>query len=538
MSESLHIQAALAQWRALLGEADVQSDEAALDNYGRTTLTQGTRPAGVLFPTTPAQVQEIVRIAAHHRVPLYPISKGRNWGYGDRTAPSAGQVVVDLGRMNRIIEVNEALAYAVIEPGVTQRQLYEYLRAHHPGLWMDATGAGLEASIIGNTLDRGFGHTPVGDHFQQTCGMEIVLASGEILRTGFGHFPDAHAWHAYPYGVGPVLDGLFTQSNLGIVTRAGIWLMPAPQAFAAFFVSTPRREDLPDLIDRLAPLRLSGLIRSGIHVANDLRVFSARIAYPWDRTGGTTPIPDALRRELAGRLDIGAWNVSGGIYGTPGTVAGTKKAVKRALAGYRVIFLDDFRLACARRLARVLRRVGLGRKFGELLRIVEPAYGLLKGVPSDEFIRGVLWQSRAGETASRDPLDHELGLMWVSPIAPATGAHAQAVHEIAEPIYRKHGFDFLITYTLITERSLACVTNISFDKRDAGQVARAAACYQELMNTLISRGYPPYRTGPGGYAKLHGQGDVFWATCGQIKAALDPRRILAPGRYVPDRWEE
>ena len=158
MSEQPNITAALTEWRAAIGDAAVHSDDATRGQYARTTLITGHAPGAVVYPSDTAQVQAIVRIAAKHRVPLYPISKGRNLGYGDRTAPTPGQVIVDLGRMNRIIEVNEQLAYAVIEPGVTQGRLYQHLKAKHPGLWMDATGAGLEASIIGNTVDRGFGH--------------------------------------------------------------------------------------------------------------------------------------------------------------------------------------------------------------------------------------------------------------------------------------------------------------------------------------------------------------------------------------------
>ena len=121
-------------------------------------------------------------------MPVYPISCGKNWGYGDACAPAAGSAILDLGRMNRILEVNRELAYCVIEPGVTQGQLFNYLRDNKTGLWMDATAAGPESSLVGNTADRGFGHTRYGDHFLTCSGMEIVLADGRVLNTGFGHF--------------------------------------------------------------------------------------------------------------------------------------------------------------------------------------------------------------------------------------------------------------------------------------------------------------------------------------------------------------
>ena len=141
--------------------------------------------------------------------------------------------------MNRILEVNTTSCYAVLEAGVTQGQLWDHLQEQNAGLWFDATAAGREASVVGNALDRGFGHTSYGDHFQSLCGMDVVLPDGRLLQTGFGAYPNARAHRHYRYGVGPFLDGLFVQSNLGIVTRIGLWLMPVRNPFA--LSSFPRR---------------------------------------------------------------------------------------------------------------------------------------------------------------------------------------------------------------------------------------------------------------------------------------------------------
>jgi 4-cresol dehydrogenase (hydroxylating) len=481
-------------------------------------------------------VRDVLRIATKQQVAVHAISRGRNWGYGDAAPPGENQVILDLRRMNRILEVNRALCYAVIEPGVTQGQLYDHLQQNKTGLWMDSSGAGRDASVVGNMLDRGFGHTRYGDHFLTSCGMQVVLGDGRVLNTGLGHYENAKAHRAYHYGVGPFLDGIFTQSNFGVVTQLGVSLMPAPQAFCAFFVFAPNDEDVAPLVERLAALRMQGVLHSTIHIGNDLSILRGKTRYPWELAAGKTPLPPQLRAQLRRRFSLGAWNAGGAIFGTPRTVAATRKELRRALSGFKIAFVNDRTLSLARRAAGLLGWVGLARRPRERLHALEPVYGLLKGIPTDEPLRGVGWRRRdpsATMAEPLDPLDAHVGLLWVAPALPATGPAASAFMRFVEPIYQKHGFDAAVTFTLITDRSLVAVTNISFDRRETDETARAADCYEELTDRLIAEGYIPYRTGPAGMPKLARGSSVFWDVAAQIKHALDPAGIISPGRYVP-----
>jgi len=144
---------AFKEWTSLLGPERARRDQETIERYSRCTLPEGTTPAGVLYPSTTVEIQAIVTIARQAGVSLYPISRGKNWGYGDACAVTHGQVVLDLSGMNRIREVNQDLAYAVIEPGVTQKQLFDHLQEQGIPLWFDCTGSGPEASIVGNTLE-------------------------------------------------------------------------------------------------------------------------------------------------------------------------------------------------------------------------------------------------------------------------------------------------------------------------------------------------------------------------------------------------
>ena len=109
---------------------------------------------------------------------------------------TAGSVVLDLSRMNQILEVNEEQCFAIVEPGVTFYDLYNYIHEHKLNLWMSCPALGW-GSIVGNTLDKGFGYTGTGEHTLMQCGMEVVLPDGQLLRTGMGALPNSRTWASY-----------------------------------------------------------------------------------------------------------------------------------------------------------------------------------------------------------------------------------------------------------------------------------------------------------------------------------------------------
>ena len=273
-------------------------------------------PSAVLFPASTEHVRAIVLAANRWRVELYPISTGNNIGLG--SAPtSAGQVVVDLGyRMNRILQVNEETCYAELEPGVSFQMLHDELARRGNKLMVSATSGPPHGGIIGNALDRGAGYGPYFDHFGMLCGMEIVLGNGDVIRTGDGGLDteDPINWHVSRFSSGPALDGLFAQSNFGIVTRVGIWLMPRPPVSRSFHFVFPDDEDIEQIIDLCRPLKLSNFVPSLFRVANDLYALAPEERNPEYMAGSKDGISDAGRAALQ-RAWLGAWQVSGMFYG-------------------------------------------------------------------------------------------------------------------------------------------------------------------------------------------------------------------------------
>lgn len=273
---------AVSQFENAIGTDWVFTDEADVDLY-RDAYTpfweeeEEKIPSAALAPQSVEEVQAVVKIANSFRIPIYPVSTGRNLGYGGSAPALSGSVVLDLKRMNRILEVSERNAFALVEPGVSYFDLYRYIQDRGLKLWIDCPDPGW-GSPIGNALDHGAGFTvdPYRDHFDSHCGMEVVLANGELIRTGMGALPNSETWQQFKHGFGPGVDGLFAQSNFGVVTKMGFWLYPEPEAFRSGTIMVPRHDDVIPLMDITSRLMNSGIMNAGTGLASPMRFASVQ----------------------------------------------------------------------------------------------------------------------------------------------------------------------------------------------------------------------------------------------------------------------
>lgn len=524
---------AIDSWRELLSKDNLVLEPQCLTAAATATFPTAQRIRAILSPRDRDQVQECLRIANRYREPLYPISTGNNWGYGSAVPVANNCALLDLSRLDRITEYNDSLGYVRLEPGVTQQQLHDFLQENGGKYWMDATGSSPSCSIIGNTMERGYGHSPYADHFTHACDLEVVLPNGDCIHTGFGRFANAKARSVLRGGIGPCVDGLFTQSNLGVITQMTVWLMPAPDYFQAYYFSIEKDHQLVGLIDALRPLRLRNVISNALHIANAYKVLSSIQQYPWKQTGGETPLPRAVLEDLSKRWEFGAWNGAGALYGTRGEVTEARKQIKKALNGRvrKLRFISDAYLDLAERYQTPLQRL-TGLDVPSMLKLVRPVHEMMKGKPTDKFIATTYWRKKEPAPSQLDPNGDGCGLIWCSPVCPISGSDARKLTDIGSKVLLGHGFEPGMTVTLLSERCLENVIGIAYDRSIDGEDERAMTCYRELLKRLTEDGFYPYRLGTQSM-NLSANGEQDSHRFLQVlKNAVDGNGILAPGRYL------
>ncbi|OJJ38082.1 hypothetical protein ASPWEDRAFT_168015 [Aspergillus wentii DTO 134E9] len=473
--------------------------------------------SAVINPRSVVEVQSLVQLVNEYRIPLWPTSIGRNSGYGGSAPRLRGSIVLDLGKyMNRVLEVNVDGAYAVVEPGVTFSDLHAYLVKHglRHKLWIDVPDLG-GGSVLGNTLERGVGYTPYGDHWMMHCGLEVILPSGELLRTGMGALPDKpnksgttmdqdpgnKCWQLFPYGFGPYNDGLFSHSNLGIVTKMGIWLMPNPGGYQAYMITLPRDEDLHAAVDIIRPLRLQMVLQNVPtlrHILLDAAVLASKDRYTSDPT---KPLSETELDAIAKKLNLGRWNFYGALYG-PEEIRNThwtliKKAFS-AIKGAKFFFPEDI-------------------KEYSVLHTREKT---LQGIPTYDELKWIDWVPNGAH-------------LFFSPISKISGDDAMLQYSVTKKRCHEAGFDFIGTFT-VGMREMHHIVCIVFNRKDPASKQKAHWLIKTLIADCAEHGWGEYRT----HLALMDQiaetynwnNNALMRFNETVKNALDPRGILAPGK--------
>ncbi len=518
---------AAADLSAIVGEDNFKQDAAVLESWTRNTIDSPRDLAGIISPGTQDEVQKIVMVCRKHKLRYHPMSTGKNWGYGGATPVANGVLILSLARLNRIVEFSSDLSYVVVEPGVTQQDLHEYLRKNGHDYMVPTTGAGPTASVLGNAIERGYGITPIEDHFAAVLSLKAVLPDGGIYRSALHELGGEYVDRLFKWKIGPYLDGLFTQSGLGVVVEGTIALAPKPDNVTQFIVFLREGEFESGVAAvREIKLKLGGLV-GGVNMMNKRRLLSI-IESKWDRE----KVLEEIRIiELARKRDLPDWAIVGALYGPKELTRGGLRLVKSICRGFseKVVYLDRRKLEFAERALKILPLKKLRLLLANASRVLE----ILEGTPSAVALPlAYLRNPRGLPSGDFNPDRDNCGLIWFAPLVPLDAPVARDYVQETTRICLLNEIEPMITLTAFSPRCLDSTVPIIFQKEQPGAAEAAKRCYDELLRMSADMGLFPYRLDIDHMDLFDDLTIPAFDLIHKIKKALDPDLLLAPGRYA------
>jgi len=479
---------------------------------------------------------------------LYPISTGNNWGYG--TSQPAGLcnniILLDLGHLTNISQFDCELGLVTIEPGVTQQQLSDFLHQNNHDYMVPVTGAGPNCSILANALERGYGITPYTDHFTAVNSIEGYWANGTPYQSAINELDaseDKCVDKTFKWGLGPYLEGLFTQSNLGIVSQMTIRLAKKKAGFTSFFIQL----DDDALLERIVPLirqvlqDYEGIVGS-INLMDQRRLLSM-FAAPKYSNNLHQVMKDHDIKSLAKSFKTPSWTIVGSIYGSKAVV----KVVKREIDSLfkqlpcKRIYSNSLNIVIADKVINtlpswVINKIPPLSMLAEQLKSFNKGKEIMLGKPNKVALKLAYWRHKDAEHFDKDKLspgDDGCGLLWYAPLVTMKAKKMREFVEFIRETCPKYNIEPFVTFTNLKHDCVDSTIPIVFDLSNPQAVKDAHDCLKALVDGGLKKGFVPYRLNIDQQQWLLNKESNFWQTVNLLKDSLDPNNILSQGRYNP-----
>lgn len=477
------------EFKSLLGDENVLLPGAVL-NYHLENTSSFPVPEvqGLLKPGNRDELAGILTVCRREKIPVYTYSKGLNWGLGSRLPTQDGCILVELSRMNRILEINEKFHYAIVEPGVSQGELSAEIRRRGLQVMLNVTGSSPDASVMANMLERGSGF--MAHRIDDLKGMEVLLADGHCFRSGFWAEKGEREIFHYPMGMGPDWRGLFSQSNFGIVTKAVVNLHPRLEIQKMLWCKVEESR-LPAMVEGLGELYRRKYLVSVTHIGNDKR----------------------MKIEHGGTDKQSTWTSFGMVQGSEEFISFLEKEIPRQI-GSRCLSLGFFSEEEAE-------AAGIG-----------PVFGCNVGIPTDYFLKAMYRSEDLHPEEHNLQIDHgPLGMLCCLPVLPLEASSISACLEILDSINRDFGIQPATTLNPMNDQCLESVINIYFRRDNPEEVQKAHAVNREMSLRFYQAGFRFYRLDVQLMQEFINTKNLHWQLIKNIKHCLDPDHILSPGRY-------
>ncbi|MGA9583093.1 MAG: FAD-dependent oxidoreductase [Allosphingosinicella sp.] len=515
--------------RALIPDLELWNDEARLEAANSATFATKARSALVARPATTEEVAAILRYADGERVAVYPVSRGCNFGFGSRVPARSVVILLDLSRMDRILEYDHGHGTLRVEPGVTFRRAAAFLSEQGDRYFLNAIGGPPEASLIGNALERGDGAGPYCERASFVCDFEVVLADGTIVRTGFGKWEDSRLGPLSRHGAGPGMDDLFLQSNLGVVTGMTFWLQRRPATFRLYQFQLRESAALAPAIEAFRDLLKRNVVAGPIVLWNDYKLMASGTQYPWKLDGDVVPLRRERLRSISNAYR--AWIGHGGVYIDDESMsAAAARAVRRTLRrslgrSGTVSSLSSRRIRWLSLLSRLP-----WRRLDHRPLIAQWHSSPALGSVSNFGARTMYWRKRRPPPDEPDPVADRCGVLSNCFELPLEGAVIAEFIGRLEATLLRHGYEPMLSLTLINDRYAKCFQQLMYDREIAGEDAKARACHVELFALIEDSGFTHSRVDILHMEDMRRRARST-ALRDRIARSLDPNGILAPGRY-------
>lgn len=461
----------------IVGPTRVVTSAALLEDYAHDqTENDSSMPDLVVKPTSTPQVQDIVRLAAEHRIPVTPVVARTN--LGGLGIPTRGGIVVDLTDMDHA-EIDPVSMHAILEPGVTFGKMAAILEREAPDLTISYALSPPEASVLANCILDGLGNLslPHGTMADQIAGLEVVMPDGDIVRTGSCAVSSSWVSRA-PM---PDLTGLFVnwQGATGIVTRVSVCLWP------------------------LRPLRVR------------------RFTPTFDLIGSFALMRDLARTELLDDIGGLTWPASKMLFGVGRPLH--RDETEPEFFVYTDVSAHD--------------ETEMKAKLAVIARVIDSHRGRL-AMDESLDMNDLTSIAPAFARFAKFPMTLDFltefeggGLTWIGTYGP-TGNWEEAAAK-GSAILEANGFPPLLVVRPMKGGHFGVLRFITaFYRNDPEEVARVKAANADILEVCLQTGFIPYKTPHWVFEIMRERMDPgYLRLMEKVKELIDPAGIMAPGRF-------
>lgn len=479
----------------------VVQEEETLRKYNSNTLGETGSVSLVVYPATREEVQLVITLLLKYSIHYSVVSCGNNWGFGSRNhtlLTVTPFVSINLSQMNNILSFDKDLGLITVEPGVTLQQLKEYLEDNNSEFMSPLVGSGGGSSVLGNLLDKGHAINPYQSRVDSLVALEAVLADGTQHSSYKGS-----ATPFYSLGAGPLLDRLFVQSSLGIVTKSTLQLFKKIDHSHSFLIPLYSQDDFSRMIPIIRNLQQT----FGTYIVS-VRYIS--LEYFVHQNGQT----QNLERKSP------PWFAQIAVGGERGSVTHIVRYIKKRIKSFAYTDLNVERYSRVLKIATLLSYFSSGRDF---LQKATYQYYFLRNVsgehmPTTKIIDFFLRRTKTSTTLDEDVTT---GVLMFHSVVPIVEKTLLELTSQTEKVKDKYSVTLVTSFSSISPSAYLFVGCIIFDKSSEIEKVQADKCYHQLLEIVNEIGGYVHRI-PVNKAKLvqkfqGGKGSLYE----KIKNTLD-----------------